>query len=307
MRVTQYRKKRKYRRIILIGISLLGIAAVLACVYLLFYTHKIEVTGNTYSGTDEITKEIKSDPLSVNTLYLLWKYKYAQPEMLPYIDSIDCSLKAPWSVKLTVNEKKIIGGMVVNGQYIYFDKEGLVLLVTDQVREGVTMVEGLEVTGAELYKMLPVSDRKVFNNIISVAKALKKYELAPDRIVCSGADINLYIGNVCVQLGTENYEEKIAQIPPVLEKLNGEGGTLHLEHFGQGSETISFVKGDIFASEAPQPETDENQNTEEGETDDSSQDGQFDGEDGSGEDTDSQGVEDDSDSQGEDQNQEEEQ
>lgn len=256
MRVTQYQKKRKYRRIFLAGIVILSIAAVLACLYLLFYTHKIEVTGSTYSNPDEITKEIKSDPLAVNTLYLLWKYKYAQPELLPYVETIDCSLKAPWSVRLMVHEKKIIGGVLVDGQYIYFDKEGLILVVTDQVREGVTMVEGLEVTGAELYKTLPVSDRKVFDNIVSVAKALKKYELTPDRIVCVGTDVNLYLGNVCVQLGTENYEEKIAQIPPILEKLNGEGGTLHLEHFGQGSETISFVKGDIFATEEPQLEPD---------------------------------------------------
>ncbi|MEI3209887.1 MAG: hypothetical protein V8S14_02350 [Lachnospiraceae bacterium] len=37
-------------------------------------------------------------------------------------------------------------------------------------------------------------------------------------------------------------QEKIAQIPPIIEKLGGQEGTLHLENYADGQETITFEK-----------------------------------------------------------------
>lgn len=34
--------------------------------------------------------------------------------------------------------------------------------------------------------------------------------------------------------------EKIAQLPPILEKLQGQAGTLHLENYSEDQETIPF-------------------------------------------------------------------
>ncbi len=47
-----------------------------------------------------------------------------------------------------------------------------------------------------------------------------KYELSSDRLTCSDGGVNLIFGVVTVQLGKGNYEMKIAQISPILEKLN---------------------------------------------------------------------------------------
>ena len=39
--------------------------------------------------------------------------------------------------------------------------------------------------------------------------------------------------------------EKIAQIKPILEKLEEQEGTLHLENYSAGNETITFAIGEF--------------------------------------------------------------
>lgn len=259
MHVKKYKEKKKMHRIYAGVVLVLGIAIAVISVLLLFYVQKIEITGNTYTNESEIKNWVKEDKLSKNSLYLLWKYKFAKPKMLPYLESAKAGLKAPWTVKITVVEKKIVGSIIFENQYVYFDKDGMVVYMSDQPMEGISQIEGIEVPKVEQYKELPVADKTVFQHILDVSQVLRKMEMAADKIVCSGTDINLYFGNVCVQLGTNNFEEKIAQIPPIIEKLAGEGGTLHLEHFGQGNQTISFIKGDIFAQPVVEPPAEEPQ------------------------------------------------
>ena len=54
----------------------------------------------------------------------------------------------------------------------------------------------------------------------------------------------VYFGIVEVLLGSGNYEEKIQQVPPILEKLAelypDTAGTLHLENYDPESESIRF-------------------------------------------------------------------
>ncbi len=49
----------------------------------------------------------------------------------------------------------------------------------------------------------------------------EKNALSPERIVCNtdGSDVVLYFGAVEVLLGNEKYEERLAQVGPILEEL----------------------------------------------------------------------------------------
>ena len=51
----------------------------------------------------------------------------------------------------------------------------------------------------------------------------------------------MYIGKVCVSLGLDVTSEKIAQIKPILKKLEDKEGTLHLENYSGGNDTITFA------------------------------------------------------------------
>ena len=138
------------------------------------------------------------------------------------------------------NQREACGG----DECIYFDKDGIVLAKTKELWDGIPCIEGLEVKKVQLYKELPVSkaNKKAFGNLLDMTMTLKKCDLAPDKIVCSGSDLYLFFGNKCVNVGHTNLEERIMQISPILEKLGDQGGTLYLENFNTDNITITFEK-----------------------------------------------------------------
>ncbi|MEF9942193.1 MAG: hypothetical protein RSA90_00365 [Lachnospiraceae bacterium] len=248
MQSTEHREKRpKKKRYLFYAfiVILLGIAIIIISTLLLTHVQKISIDGNEYITDDEIAKWVQDDPYARNSLYILWKYKTGRYKIPPNMEKADISLSAPWTVKVQVKEKKIVAYTLSDKDYVYFDKDGLVIARNSEFRDDIPGIEGIEASDIELYKVLPVKDTKVFKNILDVTEVLKRSELIPERIVCQDADITLYFGTVCVQLGKGNLEEKIIQISPILEKLGDQSGTLHLEHFSEGSETISFEKGVI--------------------------------------------------------------
>ena len=148
---------------------------------------------------------------------------------------------------MTVKEKEITGYIDYNNQYLYFDKEGTALLTTKDKVDGAAYIEGMDIDASKVKmgKILPVSDKNVFQRIVEISQLIVKSELTPDRITCSGSELNLYFGTVEVLLGKTNYEDRLAQVPPILEKLAekypAEEGTLHLENFDASDKAVRFV------------------------------------------------------------------
>lgn len=190
---------------------------------------------------------MQRDKLSVNTLYILLKYDFLEPELPAGIKQLNISLENPWTVRVTVEEKEMAGYVDYDEAYLYFDGDGTGALKTKKQIEGVPYIEGLvfDEGAVELGKTLPVEDDSIFDKIVDASRNLKKYNLTPDRISCAEGDVRLYFGIVEVLLGDDNYEEKLQQVSPILEKLSelypDTAGTLHLENYDSDSESIPFV------------------------------------------------------------------
>lgn len=242
-------KKKKHRRKVWKAVLSFLLMLILLCgvCLLLFTTRKIQVEGNEYYGDTTVTTWIQNDKFSVNTLYILWKYNMTEAELPSAVESIKASLKNPWTVKVTVKEKDMLGYVDNDGAYLYFDREGTVVLNTKKQIEDVPKIEGLEydLSKMEIGKELPVEDDSIFGRIMDVSRYLTKFGLAPDRLVCSDGSVNLYFGRVEVLLGSSDYEDRLAQVGPILAELDEKypetAGTLHLENFDLTSEAIRFV------------------------------------------------------------------
>ena len=184
---------------------------------------------------------------SVNTLYILIKYNFLNPDLPSGVEKLDVSLKDPWTVHVKVEEKEMAGYVDYDGAYLYFDETGTAVLRSKKVIEGTPYIEGLtfDESKTEIGKILPVEDDSIFDRIVELSRYLKEYKLAPDRISCADGDIGVYFGGVEVLLGNGSYEEKLQQVDPILEKLNelypDTAGTLHLENYNSDSESIRFV------------------------------------------------------------------
>lgn len=239
-------KKRIKKRTILGAILIIMIACTVMIVFLLlFQVRGIEVEGNRYLTTQEVADWMCQDDLSSNSVYLMWKYHFSDYELLPAIEEVKVGMKSPWTVKVTVKEKRIVGYIILGDDFVYFDKDGIVLAKTREWWDDVACIEGLSVKEVKVFEELPVSkaNKKAFQQLLEMSASLKKYELKPERITCVGSEIYLYFGKVCVNVGDENLPDRIAQITPILEKLGNKKGTLHLENYSENNTTSSFEKG----------------------------------------------------------------
>ena len=223
-------------------VLILTIAIILVSAFLLTYVQKIDVTGTEYSKEEEILECIQADPYTMNSIYTFWKYKTGGFSFPEVVDSVEIGFKAPWELQVTVKEKEIVGCVLVGEQYVYFSEDRTVIWKGTEMIEGNPVVEGLEVGNITEREPLQIENEKVFSYIINISKEIQKNNLSPDRIVWEEDSMNLYFAGVKVQLGKTNFDDKLVQLPPILEKLEGQTGVLHLEHYSGVSTGISFEK-----------------------------------------------------------------
>lgn len=239
------KKKKKFGYYLYAFLMLiLTIANITLATFLLTYVQKIKVTGTRFSTDTQITSLIKKDPFTVNSIYAVLKYKLGSHEVPTYLESMKVSFDMPWGLHVSVKEKQVAGGILTNNAYIYFAEDGTILSKGTEVLDDVVAVEGAKTKKTVLYETIEMKNEKLLSYILSISEELKKNELTPDRIVWEDDSMNLYFGEICVQLGKLNYDEKIIQVPPILEKLEGKNGILHLEHYNEMSTSISFEEND---------------------------------------------------------------
>ena len=248
---TKGKKKRRRKKkskfgyyLYAVTVLLLTIINITLAALLLTQVQGIEVKGTKHSKKSDIVAWIEEDPLTVNSLYTLWKFKFGHYTLPVYLEDVDVSLAAPWKVKVKVQEKQMIGGVLVDDIYVYFDAEGLVLKAGNEYDAQLPLIEGLKIKDAKLYEYLEVENQKVFSYIVKVTEEIEEADLTPDRLVWEDDSMNLYFEQVCVKLGKSNFAEKIQELPPILAELEGKQGTLQMEHYTEDSKNISFEKSD---------------------------------------------------------------
>ena len=162
------RKKRKKKKskigyyLYAVVVLILTIAIIVVATLILFHVQKIDVKGTQYSEKNEVLEWVREDKYTSNALYALWKFKFGSYKMPPYLEKVEVGLSAPWALKVKVTEKKMIGCIVSDNEYVYFDKEGLVLLKSTEKMDGVPVIEGLETETIEQYKKLSVDAAALF-------------------------------------------------------------------------------------------------------------------------------------------------
>jgi len=245
------------------GITALIAAVLLVGVLLLFHVQEIKVSGNQYLTDQEVAEWVQKDKYTTNALYLWAKFKFGAPELHPNMETLEVKLMNPWTISVRVYEKKMVGFVFDRNNMVYFDREGNVLEISMEFRDGVPLIEGLTANTAKLYQSLPVADEKVFDAILEVTRMMEKYELSADRIVCIDSELYLYFGSICVRVGAENLENRIIQIPPILKKLEGKKGLLHLENYQDSNSMINFDEN-VWPDETAADENKDDSATEDG-------------------------------------------
>ena len=242
-KMRQKKKKGRFGYYLYAAVALLfAVANITIAVFLLTYVQNIRVGGNEFSTKKQIEAWIREDPYTINSVYTVAKFRIGKYQLPPYLEKVEVGFQKPWVLSVQVTEKEVLGCSLSGDTYVYFAQDGTVMKMGPDVLEGVPVVEGFRAEHYELYEPLEIQDEKTFHYICEISQEISDHELKPDRMVWETEGVSLYFDEVCVKLGKMNYAEKLTQLPPILEKLDGKKGTLHLEHYNDMSSSISFVQ-----------------------------------------------------------------
>ena len=96
------KKKKKKKR----GMFRFIVVLLLLVIFvLLFQTRSIKVKGNEYYGENSIISWLEKDKLSMNTVYLFWKYNYTDAEVPSVVEEMKLTFENPWTLVAHVKEK----------------------------------------------------------------------------------------------------------------------------------------------------------------------------------------------------------
>ena len=207
--------------LILLAVLVLGLVVIFG----LFRVRKLVISGNKQYKAEEIQEAIMQDGLCKNSLYLLWKFsdQAKVKESILFLNGAEAKLRTPFEVQVTVKEKQQIGYLLNQGSYIYFDKDGMIVEISDQPSEDVPLITGLDVEKAELYEKLPVKDEGMYNTIVTLTKTLNKDGLVPNEIRFNTRDtITLVFEDIKVNLGDDtDLEDKMSALNSIYAKTDG--------------------------------------------------------------------------------------
>jgi cell division protein FtsQ len=243
--IKQERRRARKRKNILV--TLLFVLILLAISFLviiaLFKVKKVEVEGNKLYASEVIEDAVLNDEYSWNSLYVFLKYKFVDTEDIPFVDTMEISLKNPQTLHITVYEKGVMGYLYISSidENAYFDKDGIVVETSSEVIDGTPQIIGIDCEQVVLYEKLPVDASKL-REILTLTQSLKRNSLIPDSITYGGdSEPELGYGNVKVQMGTlDLLTQKVERLAKIKPELDGLEGTLHLENWTEETTNIVF-------------------------------------------------------------------
>lgn len=226
-----------------IFISIFIIAAAVLLCYFIFHLDTVKVEGTEYYTDEEIRKTVFTRDFSDNEIMFFLYEKLFGINTLPFVEEIEAEYHNPRSITLHVYDKKISGCINYLGQYVYFDKDGIVLQTIPEQIEGIPVVTGINFGNFTVGQPFQVADDSVFDSIMNVSQQISHYAIPVDEIKVSDGAIRLVIASLTVELGKqERYDDALADLAGVIEKAQEEkielNGTINLENYQAGSRIV---------------------------------------------------------------------
>lgn len=223
---------------------LIVLAIILLIVLFIFFGLKIntvKVEGTQSYSEEEIKQSVFTRKFSDNILFFSIYNRIFGINKLPFVEDIEVSYDNMHTVTLHVYDKTISGCIHYMGQYVYFDKDGIVLQSMKEKKDGVPVVTGITFGTFTVGEAFHVKDNSLFATIMNLSQLINHYDISVKRIHISEGEVSLYSGDIVVMLGKkEMYDDEMSALSSVLETAEKEGleGTINMESFESGDKII---------------------------------------------------------------------
>ncbi len=222
-------------KIISIILGCLFVIALIAIIYIknAYRLDKIQVTGSEHYTDEEIIAIVTNNKPADNTVMFYLENKLHPIENVTFIDKFDIEIIGKNTITITVYEKSMAGCVMYMDQYVYFDDEGVVLETSAEKLPDIPCIKGLSFNSIVVGEALPVENKKMFQNILTMTQLIEKNDLIIDEIrFNSDEEIILRKDNIKIQLGQgTNLEDKLMNLDSILGELQGKTGTLDMSNY----------------------------------------------------------------------------
>lgn len=234
--------KRKARRMRIIKLCVFLAVVGIIVLFTKFRVKSIEVTGNDHYTDEEIIKLVKDHGYISNSLLMTLKGKFFSIDDIPFVDKIKIEYISENKISIVVYEKPMAGCFEHMGEYVYFDKDGIVLETSDEKFDDIPCVTGIDFSSFTLHKRMPIDDEDKFELILKITQLIKKYNLLFEKVeFTKEGEVVLYYQTIKIIIGNDNeIEEKVAELVNILPQLNGKSGILHMENFSLETNSLRF-------------------------------------------------------------------
>ncbi len=200
------------------------IVVLLAAIGLVFCETKLKikevnVSGNTWYTSEEITNQLQTKYLDKYSLFFKVHYIFGEMPEIPFVDKISIKFESLDTINITVYEKNIVGCVLEVGEYLYFDKDGYIISSRSERMNNVPEITGLDYRSLTIGKQLEVEDTGVFSKILSMTQLIDKYEILIDSIHFDGelnVTLNCTDENIVYLGGRSNYNDVMMALPNIL-------------------------------------------------------------------------------------------
>ncbi|MBE5967401.1 MAG: cell division protein FtsQ [Lachnospiraceae bacterium] len=237
----QKRQKSIPKRLFLKAIGILFFLGIPALIFAsTFRLQNITVKGVTRYTPEEIQGKIIQTRWDNNSLLLYLKMKYFTEINIPFIEDVDLALVDNHSVNILVYEKKVTGCVEFLGEYLYFDKDGIVVESSAKRLEDIPQIKGLRFNKVILHEKLDVQKSDLFDVILNLTQIIDKYEMDIDTISFNSKyEVTVDCGDIRVQLGKRStYDEILAELKNILAEVKGKQLTLDMRKFEKDTDSI---------------------------------------------------------------------
>lgn len=242
-------RKRKKKINIWVPVAVVALAGIIAGGLLFckfqFRIKEINITGSDKYTYEELYEYIFKDRNDTNMLLFKRSHKKAPEIKIPFIAKVNIELDWPGTLNITVYEKSMIGYVLYQGSYMYFDKDGVIVESSTELVEDIPKVNGLDYGSIVLYNTLDVTDKSVFPSIMNLKQYLDKYEIEVEEIkVSEDTKFSIDIGEITVLLGHDDKDMsmKIFELSCMMKELEGKRGTLDMEEYTEDSQYIILTE-----------------------------------------------------------------
>ena len=220
-----------------------GILVVLLFCAFFFRVKRVTVEGNTYYSQSDMAAMFQENFLQKNILTFWLLNKCSLTPEFDFVREYEVSYPNVNEIHIKLYEKSIVAGIAYSSQYIYFDKDGMVLQSSGEPIDGIPLFETKNLTTFTLYEKVKMEDEGLLAQILNLANLFQHYNVKWDKVEFD-EDNNaiLTIGKIQVLLGRkDNYDEEISALSKVLEnntKKENQEGVLDMRNYKVGGDII---------------------------------------------------------------------